>query len=76
MKTEQQVRDKLKEHEDSINEILKEGVHCGFSEFRLERLQQGRKAMQWVLSDKPIERDDLDKKISFELTVFESSKIF
>ena len=77
MKTEQQVRDKLKEHEDKIYEILDEGISSDFSAARLEMLGFGRKFCLWWLSDKSlIKPDELDKKIKWELTCFESSKIF
>ena len=77
MKTEEQVRAKLKEHEVEILKILIGGVSTDFEQFRLENLRKGRNACLWVLSDTDkVKPDELDKKIHFELLCHESSKIF
>ena len=75
MKTEEQVRAKLKEHESLINEWFSD------NNLDLERLLVAkgcRTVLLWVLSDEDriTTKDELTKKIEFEIMCFESSKIF
>ena len=74
MKTEEQIRAKLKEHEDLINDWFSD------DNIDIERLLIARGiriSLLWVLSDEDrIEPDELTKKIDYEILCIESTKIF
>ncbi len=81
MKTEQQIHDKIKEHEDKIIEMLfdKGETINEIIVITVETYLQCRKALLWVLSDKimlPSEPNDFEKRIRYEIMCYESSKIF
>ena len=81
MKTEQQIKDKIKEHEDKINELLADEPE--FWDDRhvslIKSFLKCRKALVWVLSDAdllPRLCDDFEKRVMYEITCYESTKIF
>jgi len=77
MKTKQQILAKIAEHEEMINENLKEPITHDSDASRLELLKHGRNALRWVLSDQEHLPDDkLTKKINYEILCYESTKIF
>ncbi len=78
MKTETQIEFKIAVHESKINEILRDTTewspHTGEL---LNNYLMGRKALLWVLSpDDFITEDEFEKKVKFEMTCYESTKIF
>lgn len=79
MKTEAQIRGKITEHEKHIGEIL-EMDRAEWTDFYVSRIESylmGRKALQWVLSDKDkIETDGYETLVKWECTCFDSTKIF
>ena len=77
MKTEAHVREKIKEIEVLIEDELSHIVHPENQLKMVEEYDIARKALLWVLSEKQrIEPDELSKKIKWECTCFDSSKIF
>lgn len=81
MKTEQQIRDKTKEHEEKINELLitKGPLWDDVLVQSIENYLLARKALLWVLSDDnllPRGSDDFERKVKYEITCYESTKIF
>jgi hypothetical protein len=78
MKTKLEIEFKIMIHEEKINELLNDKEE--WNNFKVELLnnyRQGRKALVWVLSpDDFITNDEYDKKVSFEIQCYESSKIF
>jgi len=77
MKTEEQILDKIKEHENYINILLKDGLDDASVE-TIERLLIGRKALTWVLSENKLLRgdDQYEGTVEYEITCYESIKIF
>jgi len=80
MKTEQQIKDKIKEHEDKIEELLT-GKGDEWNDVLVERVEsylKARKALLWVLSDYDLlsDSDSFERKIYFEIVCYESTKIF
>ena len=73
MKTEQQVRDKLKECETFINKALKDKCQ-DLTEWG--HLAGARDVMRWILAEDKIKPDKINKKIDFEILCIESTKIF
>jgi hypothetical protein len=78
MKTKLEIEFKIMIHEEKINELLNDKEE--WNNFKVELLnnyRQGRKALVCVLSpDDFITNDEYDKKVSFEIQCYESSKIF
>ena len=80
MKTIIQIKSKLAEHEKHIERELQDLRKGNMSPERIRslinrlgNLRVGRKALQWVLSDDElIEKDDLDKKIEYEINCVET----
>lgn len=79
MKTEEQIKAKIAEHEKHINAILETDreewrdidVEC------IENYLLGRKALLWVLSDMDLlKTDDYEEQARWECTCYDSSKIF
>ena len=75
MKTEKQVREKIKEHEDKITELLNE-----LNDISVELIDsyiRGRKVLLWVLSDEDlITPDEFEKSAKYDCMCYDSSKIF
>jgi hypothetical protein len=79
MKTEKQIRDKIEEHENKINEILElhRAEWTDIHVMQIEGYLVGRKALLWVLSSKNLlEIDDFEKQAKYECLCFDSTKIF
>ena len=77
MKTQQQILAKIAEHEEMINEELKDQITHDSDVSRLEHLKHGRKALLWVLSEQEfIDDDELARKIEYEILCYESTKIY
>lgn len=79
MKTIQQIKDKITEHEDRLNEILAKNRDewTDLDIEVIENLLKGRKALLWVMSDDAhITIDDYEKKVKWECTCYEATKIF
>jgi hypothetical protein len=78
MKTLQQIEFKIAIHEVAINKILEDKEE--WNDLKLELLNNylmGRKALLWVLSpDDFITADEFEKKVKFEISCYESTKIF
>ena len=75
MKTKQQIRDKIKEHEDHINILVKDLNDISVN--IIENYLKGRMALRWVLNDEDlICKDDYEEKINYEIQCYESTKIF
>jgi hypothetical protein len=76
MKTEAKIRAKIKEHEILIKKMLKvklddESVH------QIEIYLARREAWLWWLSDDEfVQPDEFEKKVNWEITCYESTKIF
>jgi len=76
MKTEEQIKEKLTEYEDHINNLLAEGI-SDVNYSVIENYLRDRKSLRWILSDEDyITPDEYEKKVEYELVCFESSKIF
>jgi len=77
MKTEEQIKAKIKEIEVLIEDELGHVVHPENQLKMVEEYDIARKALLWVLSEKQrIDPDELSKKIKWEIMCFESTKIF
>ena len=86
MKTEQQIKDKIKEHEQKIEELLIKAKPSGeavpaLDDFKVSILKNyltGRKALLWVLLDADylIRQDTFEKRVMWEIICYESTKIF
>jgi len=80
MKTEQQIKDKIKEHEDKIEKLLAEKSELwnDITVLHVENYLKARKALLWVLSEFDLlsDSDSFERKAYFEITCYESSKIF
>ncbi len=77
MKTPEQIEAKIKEHEEHIEALLKGEIdECTVN--HLEAYLQGRKALQWVLSDETLlpGPDEFEKRARYEIMCFEAGKIF
>jgi hypothetical protein len=79
MKTEEQIKGKILEHETKINEILElrreewNDIHI----MQIESYLVGRKALLWVLADDNyLKIDSFEQRAHYEMTCFESTKIF
>jgi len=76
MKTEEQIKEKLTEYEDHINNLRAEGISDANYPV-IENYLRDRKSLRWMLSDEDyITPDEYEKKVEYELVCFESSKIF
>ena len=77
MKNQEQIEAKIKEHEDHIEGLLSEDVD-DLSIYHIEAYLQGRKALQWVLSDETLlpGPDEFEKRVRYEMMCFEAGKIF
>lgn len=76
MKTEVQIRDKIAEHENLINDLLDE-ISSEYDVNTIEMLLVGRKALLWVLSNQQyLEKDLYEKDVRFECACYDSTKIF
>lgn len=77
MKSEEQIRSKIAEAEQYINDILEDREWPSNKTEVLELLNTSRSALLWVLSDQDrIEKDELTKKVDWEITCHEASEIF
>jgi hypothetical protein len=80
MKTEQQIKDKIKEHEDKIEELLitKYPLWEDTLVAHIENYLIGRKALLWTLFDKEllIGADDFEKRVRFEISCYKATQIF
>lgn len=79
MKTDMQILEKIKEHEQRINEILETDREYwdDRSVRHIESYLIGRKALLWVLSgDELLEIDEYEKKAKYECLCHDSTKIF
>lgn len=79
MKTEEQIKAKIDEHEKHINEIL-EMNRAEWTEdtiIQIDSYLVGRKALMWVLSEEYlIKADTYEKLVNYECLCFDSAKIF
>ena len=81
MKTEQQIREKIKEYEDKINELLADNEYT-LDEIRvmcIESYLNGRNVLLWVLANEdmlPFEPDDFEENVIYEIACYKSTKIF
>lgn len=77
MKSEEQIRSKIAEAERYIKERLEDHEWSPDRIMILESLNTSRSSLLWVLSDKDrIEKDELTKKVDWEITCHEASEIF
>ena len=79
MKTTEQIKDKITEHQVWIDGLLetKEDDRDELFWFDLQRLRNGQKALEWALSEENfIEQSDIDKMLEWESTCMYASKIF
>lgn len=77
MKTEVQIKEKIKEIETLIEDELSNVVHPEYQLRMIEEYDIARKALLWVLSDKQrIEPDEMTKRVKWEVLCYESTKIF
>jgi len=79
MKTEAQIKLKIQEHENHIDEMLEmnRAEWTDMIVFKIESYLMGRKALIWTLSDEDkIETDVYEKQARWECTCFDSTKIF
>lgn len=77
MKSEEQIRSKIAEAERYIKERLEDHEWSPDRIMILELLNTSRSSLLWVLSDKDrIEKDELTKKVDWEITCHEASEIF
>ena len=79
MKNEEQIREKIIEHETHINEIL-EMNREEWTDMHIDKIEaylMGRKALLWVLSDdEHIEIDSYERMAKNECLCYDSTKIF
>ena len=74
MKTIEQIKAKIEEHEKQIIEALKNTRPNAES---LQVLDTGRKALLWVLSDEDfIKADKITVRVDYELLCDEAAEIF
>jgi len=77
MKTEAQIQAKIKEHERRIKKMFKAKKWDDFLVECIEKDLLGRKALLWVLNDaKLIISDNFERNAEWEITCYESTKIF
>jgi len=79
MKTKEEIESKVKLHEFHIDAILEadRSEWHDIDIFRIEQYLMARKALLWVLSpNDTIEIDDYEKQARWEITCFDSTKIF
>lgn len=78
MKDENQIKEKIAEHQKWIDEMLNRKEERDISFWLdLQRLRIGQKALEWVLSSENyIEETEIDKMIRFEEACIYGSKIF
>ena len=77
MKTEAQIKEKIKEIEVLIEDELSNVVHPEYQLRMTEEYDIARKALLWVLSDKQrIETDEITKRVKWEVMCHETGKIF
>ena len=78
MKAEDQIKNKIVEHESKINELISDTSEWSpFIEDLLERYLLSRKALLWVLSPEDNIKDDkFDEKVKYEIACYTSSKLF
>ena len=77
MKTQIEIEFKIAVHESTINDILEDKQMTDYIVQLIEGYLMGRKALLWVLnSDDFVTEDDFDKKVKFEISCYESTKIY
>jgi len=79
MKTDSEIKAKIKLHEFHIDAILltDRAEWHDVDVFRIEQYLMARKALLWVLSpNETIEVDDYERQARYECTCFDSTKIF
>lgn len=80
MKTKQQIKNKIKQHEDKIEELIavKGELFNDALVMDIENYLRGRKALLWTLSDEELldGADDFEKRIRREIIYYEATKIF
>ena len=77
MKSEEQIRSKIAEAEKYLNERLEDHEWFPNRITLLESLSTARSSLLWVLSDQDrIEKDELTKKVDWEITCHEAAGMF
>jgi len=78
MKSEQEIKDKIAEHQKWIDALFETNDEKDeLFWFDLQRLRNGQKALEWVLSEENyIEETKIDLSLQFEATCMYASKIF
>ena len=77
MKSEEQIRSKIAEIEQYINEHLEDREWFSGKSEVLELLNTSRSALLWVISDQDrIKKDELTKKVDWEITCQDAAEIF
>ena len=78
MKSEQEIKDKIAEHQKWIDDMMaREEERDDLFWFDLQRLRNGQKALEWVLSkENYLERTPIDEALEFEASVMYASKRF
>ena len=77
MKSEEQIRSKIAEAEKYLNERLEDHEWFPNKITLLESLSTARSSLLWVLSDQDrIEKDELTKKVDWEVTCQDAGDMF
>jgi hypothetical protein len=77
MKTEDQIKQKIKEHEDHIDKLIKDGITNDHDVDAIKLYLLARKALLWALSeDEFIGVDHYEMSADYECCCYESTKIF
>jgi len=78
MKTKVEIDFKIAVHESKIMELINDKEEWSLLKVELlNNYLNGRKALLWVLSpDDYITEDEFEKKVTFEISCYESTKFF
>ena len=78
MKAEDEIKEKIAEHQKWIDSLLNSTEERDDSFwFDLQRLRNGQKALEWVICPNPfLEQTDIDRMLEWESTCKYASRIF